>query len=132
MRGAALLAIAAVMVVPNATVGGDVRHSGFPDAYAGRWAPDAQCKDADTAVIVLSDKSYVNADANCTVDWVTETASPRGSVFSAHLQCASRAAPAQKAAATLIIRPDTLSQIAAGPDFDHLKVYQRCEKEPAR
>jgi hypothetical protein len=131
MRGAAILAIAAVTLAPYAAVGGDVRHSGFPDAFYGRWAPNAKaCKDTDKSAIVLSANSYENSDATCIVDWVTETASARGSVFSAHLQCTNRLAPAQKGAGTLIVRPDTLIQISVGPDFDNLNVYQRCGKQP--
>jgi hypothetical protein len=129
MRGPAILIIAAVTFAPHVATAGDVRHERIPDSYAGRWAPDSQVckdKDKDKAVITLSAKAYANAEANCTVDWVTETASPRGPVYSAHLQCSSRAAPGQKAAANLIIRSEDIDKISAGPDFGNLKIYQRC------
>ena len=132
MRTTAILAIAAVTFASQAAVAGDVRHSGIPAAYLGRWAPDAQgCNDKDKdkskSAIVLSAKAYVDAQANCAVDWVTETASPRGSVYSAHMQCVRRSAPGQKMAVNLIIRPEGSSgRITAGIDFAKLKIYQRC------
>jgi hypothetical protein len=131
MRATAILAIATVAASP-AALAGDVRHGSIPVTYIGRWAPDAQgCnakdKDKSKSAIVLSAKAYVDAQANCTVDWVTETASPRGPVYSAHLQCVRKSAPGQKMAVNLIIRPQGSSgRITAGIDFAKLKTYQRC------
>jgi hypothetical protein len=132
MRAAALLAIATVGFPALDAVAGDVRHSGIPVSYVGRWAPDAQgCNDKDKdkgkSVIVLAAKAYASSEANCVVEWVTETASPRGPVYSAHLQCVNRQAPGQKKAVNLIIRPEgSDDQISAGSDFDSLKTYRRC------
>ena len=105
----------------------------MPETYSGRWALDAHlCKDVDKSVIVLSAKTYSDSEGNCSVEWVVETASPRGPSYSAHLLCSNVSNPAQKTAANLIVRPDSASQIFAGSDFDKLKVYQRCPaSEPA-
>jgi hypothetical protein len=101
MRATAILAIAATAIASPAALAGDVRHGSIPVTFIGRWAPDAQgCtakdKDKGKSAIVLSAKGYADAEANCVVDWVTETASARGPVYSAHMQCVSRSAPGKK------------------------------------
>jgi len=132
MRATTVLAFAAVTVPAFDVAAGDVRHSDIPVSYVGRWAPDAQgCGDKDKdkgkSAIVLSAKAYQSAEANCVVEWVTETASPRGPVYSAHLLCVSPSAPGQRTPVNLIIRPEGADgQISAGSDFDSLKTYQRC------
>ncbi len=131
MRATTVLAFAAVTLPTLDAVAGDVRHSSIPVSYLGRWAPDARgCNgkdDKDKSAIVLSAKAYASSEANCVVEWVTETASPRGPVYSAHLLCVSRSAPGQKTAVNLIIRSESSGgQISAGSDFGSLKTYQRC------
>jgi hypothetical protein len=111
-----------------------VRHNSIPDTYVGRWAPGTEtCKESDKAVIVLSAKKYVSPEAECAVDWVSETPGPHGPIFSAHLRCAGPAAQTQKTAGSnIIIRPDNDRQISIGSDFDNLKPYRRCSaNEPA-
>jgi len=133
MRAAAILAVTTAMFVPHAAFSGDVRHSGMPEDYSGRWAPDPQvCKDADRSVIVLSAKAYSGPEGACTIEWVVETASPRGPSYSVHMLCSNVSDPAQKSSANLIVRPDSASQISVGSDFSKLKIYQRCPaNEPA-
>jgi hypothetical protein len=120
-------------LVSHAAVAADVRHRDIPDSFLGIWAPNAQvCKDADKSVIVISANTYVSSEAHCMVDWVTETAGPRGPIYSAHLQCFNPSEPARRSASNLIIRPEDTNQISVGPDFGNLKVYGRCStNEPA-
>ena len=127
MRTATIQAVATAMLASSAAFASDVRHSGFPKSVVGVWAPSAEaCKDAAKSVVTLSAKTYVSSETSCAVDWVNETASARGPDYSAHMQCSKPSEPAQKVVSNLIVRPKDSNQISAGPDFDNLKVYQRC------
>jgi hypothetical protein len=127
MRTATIQAIATAMFVSTAAVASDVRHSGFPESVVGVWAPSPQaCNDAAKSAVTLSAKTYVSSETICAVDWVNETASALGPDYSAHMQCSKPSDPAQKVVSNLIIRPKDNSQISVGPDFENLKVYQRC------
>jgi hypothetical protein len=112
---------------------GGVRHTTIPESFWGSWAPGTDvCKNADKSVIVLSATTYVTPEANCTVDWVAETAGARGPVYSAHIQCSKRAGKAQRTISDLIILPRNANQISLGSEFGTLKTYQRCSaNEPA-
>src|SRR5260221_687362 len=122
--------ITAILIIVTTTFmshgfAGDVRHNSIPKSFFGTWAPSPQvCKDADKSVIVLSAKTYGSSMANCTVNWVNETASTHGPVYSAHMQCLNPSEPARKVVSNLIMRSGAANQISAGPDFDSLKVYQ--------
>jgi hypothetical protein len=121
-----ILAFYAVLA-PQVAAPYGVRLSAIPEAYWGTWVPSAQtCKDADKSAIVLSAKAYVTSAVSCTVDYVAETPTPKGPIYSARLQCSNPAGQAPKKAANLIIRPDDGKQISVGPGFDSLKPYQRC------
>ena len=103
-----------------------VRHDSFPEIYWGRWMSAADEK-VDRSVIVLSAKSYVSGNVSCRVDWVAQTASARGSVYSAHLRCADRAGKAgQRASVNLIIRPNNVDRIEVGSEYANLRPYRRC------
>ena len=66
----------------------DVRHASVPEWLWGTWAPSAElCRD-DKSIIVMSEKSYMTSQANCTVQWLTETAAADGPIYSAI--CAAR------------------------------------------
>jgi hypothetical protein len=112
---------------------GGVRHTTIPESFWGRWAPGTEvCKNADKSVIVLSATTYVSSQANCTVDWVAETAGAGGPIYSAHIQCSNRAGKAQRTTSNLIILPKDANQISVGSEFGNLKLYQRCSpNEPA-
>ncbi len=114
-------------------VHGGVRHTTIPESFWGRWAPGTEvCKNADKSVIVLSATTYVSSEANCTVDWVAETAGARGPIYSARIQCSNRAGKAQRTISDLIILPRDANQISVGSEFGSLKIYQRCSpNEPA-
>jgi hypothetical protein len=84
------------------------------------------CQDADKSGIVLSAKAYVTSAVSCAVDYVAETPSSKGPIYSARLQCSNKAGQSRKKVANLIIRPGDTNQISMGPAFDSLKPYQRC------
>jgi hypothetical protein len=128
MRKAAFLLFIAVFA-PQVASAHVVRHNSIPETYQGTWAPDpAACKD-EKAIIVLSAKAYVGPVGSCVIDYVSETAEPRGSTYSARMQCSNPQAQAQKKPiVNLIMRPDDADRISLGPGFDSLKAYQRCSQ----
>jgi hypothetical protein len=130
---AALLVFIAAFV-PQVATAYVLRSSSIPEAYWGTWAPtDTTCKDADkSTTLVLSAQAYLRSATSCAVEYVSETPSPKGPIYSAHLQCSNPAGPAQKkTSADLIIRPGEANQIYVGPDFPSLKPYQRCSASPS-
>jgi hypothetical protein len=66
----------------------------------------------------------VNADVTCSVDWVAETAVPRGAMYSARMRCSKPGGPVT--ASNVLLRREDGSHILAGPDFGKLKTYGRC------
>lgn len=133
MRKATLLAVLALVASEVATAD-VVRHGSIPEAYRGTWMAGAGTE-PEKSVIVLSAKTYVSREARCSVNWVSQTAGARGSIYSAHLQCINSAdGPGKKTASNLIIQPDGIDQIAAGPDFTKLMIFHRCSapRQPPR
>jgi hypothetical protein len=115
------------VLIPQVAVSYGVRLSAIPEAYWGAWVPAADvCHDANKSAIVLLAKAYVTSAVSCAVNYVAETPTPKGPIYSARLQCSNGAGRAPKKAANLIIRPGETNQIAIGPAFDSLKLYQRC------
>jgi len=115
------------VLVPQVAASYGVRLSAIPEAYWGTWVPAPEiCQDADKSAIVFSAKAYVTSTVSCAVEYVAETASPKGPIYSARLQCSNTAGRAPKKAANLIIRPRDTNQISIGPAFNRLKLYQRC------
>ena len=126
MRMTGIFVLWAVLV-PEVAASYGVRLSAIPETYWGTWVPAAKiCQDADKSAVVLSAKAYVTSAVRCAVEYVAETASPKGPIYSARLQCSNTAGRAPKKAANLIIRPRDTNQISIGPAFDSLKPYQRC------
>jgi hypothetical protein len=127
MRTVAFQAIVMTIFMSSAALASDVRHSRFPESVVGMWAPGLEaCKDDTKSTVTLSATAYDSSDTSCTVDWVNETASANGPVYSAHAQCSKISAPAQKIISNLMVQPKDNNQISIGPDFDNLKVYRRC------
>jgi len=124
MRITGIFALCAVLV-PQVAASYGVRLSAIPEAYWGTWVPAAEIC-ADKSAIVFSAKAYVTSTVSCAVEYVAETASPKGPIYSARLQCSNTAGRAPKKAANLIIRPRDTNQISIGPAFNRLKLYQRC------
>ena len=121
-----ILALCAVLS-PQVAVSYGVRLSAIPEAYWGTWVPAAEiCQDANKSAIVLSAKAYVTSTVRCAVEYVVETASPKGPIYSARLQCSNTAGRTPNKGANIIIRPGDTNQISIGPAFDSLKPYQRC------
>jgi len=95
----------------------------YTGAVLGKWVGP----ELDRSVIELSAKNYVSDEANCTVDWVSETAGARGAIYSAHLHCFSPAqTTGERFVSNLIIWPQDDVRIAVGPDFMRLKIFRRC------
>ena len=126
MRRTGIFTLCAVLA-PQVAASYGVRLSAIPEAYWGTWVPAAEiCQDANKSAIVLSAKAYVTSAVSCAVDYVAETSSPKGPIYSARLQCTNMAGQAPKKVANVIIRPGDTNQISMGPAFDSLKPYQRC------
>ena len=126
MRMTGIFVLCAVLV-PEVAASYGVRLSAIPEAYWGTWVPAPEiCQDADKSAIVFSAKAYATSTVSCAVEYVAETASPKGPIYSARLQCSNTAGRAPKKAANLIIRPRDTNQISIGPAFNRLKLYQRC------
>jgi hypothetical protein len=125
IRQIAILTVLSFLISTAATAD-VVRHGSLPETYWGTWVGAAE-PGTESSVIVLSAKSFVSDGASCSVVWVSQTASARGSVYSAHLQCTNRASKAGEwAAANLIIRPNSVDQIEVGSEYVALKPYRRC------
>ncbi|WP_375787561.1 hypothetical protein ACE10Z_08715 [Bradyrhizobium sp. Pha-3] len=126
MRIVIPLVVSLVISSPVA-IAGVKRLASIPEALLGSWAPSADaCKNADKSAVALTDKTYAGPAGNCTVMWVSETAGPQGSIYSARLRCPNERAQQEWAESDLIIRPGDTNQISVGVDFNNLKTYQRC------
>ena len=114
------------MLLPGATFADSVRHLSVPERFWGIWAPSTDlCRD-DKSIFVVSAKGYVTAQANCTIQWLTETAGADGPIYSAHMRCSNPAAPEQMTEVNRIIMSNDRGELSTGPDFRQLKVYRRC------
>lgn len=134
MRKAALLLLVAAFAPEAVGAKGGIKVlASIPDAYWGRWAPGVEsCKDGDAEALVLSAKAYAGPLGKCDIATVSETPNPKGTTYSARLQCADTRGTQRKTPANLIIRPGEANQIFVGPGFESLKAYQRCsESTPA-
>jgi len=127
---ASVLIVAAAPQLASAHV---VRHNSIPEAYLGTWAPgEGECGASHKAAIVLSAKTYAGPSGSCAVDYVSETPSEKGALFSARLLCPSLRGQAKKTVVNLIFRLDGTDQVSFGPSFAGLKAYRRCAaSEPA-
>lgn len=135
MHKAALLVFIAAFAPQAASAKGGIRVlSSIPDAYWGTWAAGAEpCKEGDAGVVVLAAKAYEGPLGKCDVASVSEAPSPKGSIYSARLQCAAASQVEKKKSANLIIRPGGSNQIYVGSALESLKAHQRCsENTPAK
>jgi hypothetical protein len=129
MRKLTLLILIAALAPEAAAAakGGIKLLNSIPNAYWGTWGPGGDsCKDGDTEAIVLSAKVYSGPLGKCDIASVSETPSPRGSTYSARLQCADPKQTQKKTPANLIIRPGAANQISVGSAFESLRAFQRC------
>ena len=119
--------IVTIVLASQAALADVKRHASIPETLHGAWAPSAGgCGADDKSVIEVAAKTYTSAATKCDVDWVSETAGPRGAIYSAHMRCSSQQPAQQPSVTNLIIRPDTAQQISIGSDFSNLKAYQKC------
>jgi hypothetical protein len=113
----------AILLISNLAMADVVRRSSLPDSYSGDWI----ATESNQTVVGLSAKTYADNDANCVVNWVSETPAASGSIYSAHMQCSRRSDPAGKNfPLNLIIWPRSSDEIAIGPAFTSLKIFHRC------
>jgi hypothetical protein len=104
-----------------------VRHSFVPENLRGPWMAAEPRPQAARSVINLSATAYRSPRATCSVDWVSQTAGRRGSIYAAHIQCLDPFMRANvKTPANLIIWPVDDNRIKVGPDFESLEVFRRC------
>jgi hypothetical protein len=103
------------------------RIASIPEPLLGAWAPNADaCKDPAKLAVVLSANSYTSSQASCQFLDISETSGPNGSIYSARSQCIQpgQTSPTQS---NLILRLEDLNRMSIGPDFENLKVHQKCD-----
>ena len=126
MRIAAVLIIS-IALATSAALADIKRHASVPEALLGSWAPSADaCKGDGKSVITLAAKDYTSTEMKCSVDWVSETAGPKGPIYSARMRC-TRPRAQSPSITNLIMRPDDATRISVGPDFNKLTTYQKCD-----
>src|SRR5262249_37858861 len=114
------------LLLSGATLADSVRHLSVPERFWGAWAPSTDlCRD-DKSVLVVSAKGYVTSQANCTIQWLTETTRAEGPIYSAHMRRSNPPAHQTPTEAIRVVRPNDRGELSAGPDFRQLKVYRRC------
>jgi len=117
------LATLLAIFISNVAMADVVRRSSLPDSYSGDWTTTQ----SNQIVIDLFAKTYADNEANCVVNWVSETPGASGPIYSAHMQCSRRSDPAGKIfPLDLIIWPKSSGEIAVGPGFTSLKIFRRC------
>jgi hypothetical protein len=116
-----------VTLAPHVASAHVVRHASVPEAYWGTWAPgEGECTASDKSAIVLAARTYAGPAGSCAVDYVSETPSPKGALFSARLLCPSPGAQAKKTVVNLMFRSDGADKVSFGPAFDGMKAHRRC------
>jgi hypothetical protein len=125
---AIFLAILAVSALPSQRAGADeVRHTTFPSALVGRWAPSAElCAAKDKSNVTIAADGYSTADGKCSVQWIVETPGSRGPNYAVHAQCEADAQNARADNINMILRPEGGDRVSIGTSFTDLKPYLRC------
>src|SRR5580700_7232890 len=124
-----LYAVLAISTLPSQRAGADeVRHTTFPSALSGRWAPSAElCAAKDKSNITIAADGYSTADGKCSVRWIVETAGSLGPNYAVHAQCEADGQPAKADVVNMILRPEGGDKISIGTSFTDLKPYLRCQ-----
>ena len=120
-----IIAFASVLL-SGAALADSVRHLSVPERLWGTWAPRADLCSDSKSTFVVSAKGYVTSQANCAIQWVTETGGADGPIYSSHMRCASRAEPQETTEVNQIIVSNDRGQLSAGPDFKDLKSHRLC------
>ena len=119
--------LAASAFLPQTAAGDEIRHLEFPSDLIGTWAQtDEQCTAKDKSNIRIDTAKYGDGAGSCDVGWIVETASPQGSNYAVHAQCASASIPPQTQIVNIIIRRQDKDHASMGRSFDNLKTYKRC------
>jgi hypothetical protein len=122
-----LVLVLVATLAPHVATAHVVRHNSIPEPYWGAWTPgDGECSAGDKSAIVLAAKTYTGPSGSCAVDYVSETPSPKGALFSARLLCPSPGAQAKKTVVNLLFRSDGADRVSFGPEFADLKAHRRC------
>ena len=123
-----LAAILAVSALPSLRADADeVRHTTFPSALVGRWAPSAElCAAKDKSNITVAADGYSTAAGKCSVRWIVETAGSLGPNYAVHAQCEADGQPAKADVVNMILRPEAGDRVSIGTSFTDLKPYLRC------
>jgi len=104
--------------------GDEIRRTSFAAPFIGTWAPASEPCDAKSkSRLAISQTQYSNANGNCRVLWIVETAGAQGSNYSVHAACAD--ASGQNKTADLIMRRDG-DRLLIGSAFSDLKPYRLC------
>ena len=122
-RGVAILI---ALVVPGVAAAHVVRHPSLPETFWGTWAPASAACDGAADAVTLAANAYTAGKTTCTIEAVSETPSPKGSTYSARMQCQDQAKAKKAVASNLIIRADGAERVSMGPTFSRLRVFQRC------
>ena len=113
-------------LVSSAALADSVRHLTVPERFWGKWAPSADLCGDNKSTFVVSAKGYVTSQANCAIQWITETAGADGPIYSAHMRCSSLAEPQETTEVNQIIVSNDRGELSAGPEFKELKRYRLC------
>ncbi|TGD99440.1 hypothetical protein [Methylobacterium nonmethylotrophicum] len=129
MRFTRMAVIVVILVAPHAATADIKRLKAVPEAFRGAWIAAGQsCTNGDQPPLSITASAYTRADARCTIDWVGETAGRTGSIYSAHMRCATGEQP-QPSIANLILISEENGMVSLGSDFQSLRSYQRCPTE---
>jgi hypothetical protein len=123
-----LSAILAISALPSQRADADeIRHTTFPSALVGRWAPSAElCAAKDKSNITIATDGYSTANGKCSVRWIVETAGSLGPNYAVHAQCEGDGQPAKPDVVNMILRPEAGDKVSIGTSFTDLKPYLRC------
>jgi hypothetical protein len=114
-------------ITPQPAIAHVKRIASIPVPLLGVWAPNVDaCKDPTKLAVVLSANSYTSSQASCEFLDISETSGPNGAIYSARSQCTQ---PGQKSPtqSNLILRLEDSNRMSIGPDFDNLKIHQKCD-----
>jgi hypothetical protein len=127
LAGLSLVIAASIMPAAHAD---EVRHLTFAASLVGTWGLSGElCAAKDKSNIQISDKRYVDADVDCAVDWIVETAGRPGPNYGVHAMCANPATPDQRRVANLLIRPQADGRIVVDKVTGAPQTYQRCPSQ---
>jgi len=126
VRRVAVLSVLTALLLQTARAD-IVRHRFIPEGLRGQWVEAEVRPQAARSRINLSATAYQGPRTSCSVDWVSQTAGRRGSIYAAHIRCLDPLMRANvKTPANLIIWPVDGDRIEVGPDFESLRTFRRC------